>query len=146
VDIRYFYKDNQHSYKHEAIITSLTKAVSKVIELPTLVEVCLYDLGENVYGGIDMYRINRIGINYDVSFEMLPKILVHELIHVHQKHKGILRIARDGTCYWHGIPITKKLPDDMTYDEYVNLPWEVDVQNKQTQVLSEAIKYLKLVG
>jgi hypothetical protein len=142
VDVRYFYQNNQHSYKHEALITSLTKAISQVIELPELIEVCLYDLGENVYGGIDMYRVNRIGINYDVPFDIVPKILAHELIHVHQKHKGTLRIARDGTCFWHGIPITKKLPDDMTYDEYSNLPWEMDVKHKQSSVLSESLKYL----
>jgi len=102
----------------------------------------LYDLGENVYGGIDMYRINRIGINYDLPFDTIPKILAHELIHVHQKHKGTLKITRDGKCYWHGIFITNKLPDDMTYEEYTNLPWEHDAYTRQTGILSEALSYM----
>ena len=54
VEIKYYYQNNQHSYKHETIITSFTEAVSKVIELPKTLEICLYPLPDNVYGGIDM--------------------------------------------------------------------------------------------
>lgn len=89
-----------------------------------------------------MYRINRIGINYNLPLETVPKILAHELLHVHQKHKGTLKIKPNGHCYWHGILITDKLPEDMPYEEYSNLPWELDVANKQMKVLSEAINLL----
>lgn len=140
MDINFFYKDNQHSYKHEVIITSFAIAISKVIELPDKLEICLYPLEENVYGGIDKNRVNRIGINYDLPLQDVPKVLTHELIHVHQKHKGLFRVTPDGMCYWRGIPYTKKLPDEMTYDEYRNLPWEVDVEKKQQDVLLEALK------
>jgi hypothetical protein len=140
VDINFFYKNNQHSYKHEIIIISFATAVSKVIDLPDTLEVCLYDLGENVYGGIDMIRINRIGINYNIPLEMIPKILTHELIHVNQKHKGLLKITNNGACYWNGIFYTKKQPEDLTYEEYTNLPWEVDVQHRQTKVLQNALE------
>lgn len=95
-----------------------------------------------MYGGIDMIHANRIGINYDVPFDMLPKILLHELIHVNQKHTGILRIARNGTCYWHGIPVTNKSPSDMTFEEYQNLPWEVDVENRLPALLKTVVKCL----
>lgn len=142
MDIRYFYQNNQHSYKHETIINSFAKIAATVIDLPPLLEVCLYDLGNNVYGGIDMIHANRIGINYDVPFDMLPKILLHELIHVNQKHTGILRIARNGTCYWHGIPVTNKSPSDMTFEEYQNLPWEVDVENRLPALLKTVVKCL----
>ena len=139
MDIRYYYQNNQHSYKHEVIITSFAQAVSKVIELPDTIEICLYPLADNVYGGIDVARVNRIGLNYDLPLQVLPKILTHELIHVHQKHTGILSIKPNGMCYWHGIPYTNKLPEDMSYEEYNNLPWELDVVNKQQQVFNEAL-------
>ena len=139
MDIRYYYQNNQHSYKHEVIITSFAQAVAKVIELPDTIEICLYPLADNVYGGIDVARVNRIGLNYDLPLQALPKILTHELIHVHQKHTGILNIKANGMCYWHGIPYTNKLPEDMSYEEYNNLPWELDVVNKQQQVFNEAL-------
>lgn len=140
MDIRFFYQNNQHSYKHEIIITSFTNAVAKVIELPNELEVCLYSLGGNMYGGIDKFRVNRIGIDYDVPFMILPKVLTHELIHVHQKHKGLLKITRDDICYWHGIAYTEKLVENMTYEEYENLPWELDVKHKLDSVFSQALK------
>jgi len=139
VDVRFFYKGDYRSYKHEVIITSFSIAVSRIIDLPEILEVCLYPLEENVYGGIDKMRVNRIGLNTNLSLESIPIILAHELIHVHQKHVGHLRIAHNGMCYWHGIPITNKPPEDMTYEEYQNLPWEVDVQNRSKAILKEAL-------
>ena len=142
MDLKFFYQNNQHSYKHEVVITSFTTAVAKVIELPDTIEICLYPLEENVYGGIDRNRINRIGINYNLSFDATPYILVHELIHVNQKHLGYLKISPNGMCHWHGIPYTKKLPEDMTFEEYTNLPWEMDVQHRQKKVLQQALEIL----
>ena len=138
--VRFYYQDGNRLPQHEAIINAFAVAVSKVITLPPLVEVCLYNLGKNVYGGIDMFRINRIGVNIEVPLEQLPKILTHELIHVHQKHTGTLKIKRDGSSYWHGVLITKKMPEDMPYEEYENLPWELDVKHRLDQVFSDALK------
>lgn len=140
--VTYLYQTGKRNYQQEAIIDKFATAISEIIELPPVVEVCLYNLGESVYGGIDMYRINRIGINCTLPLDAIPKILAHELIHVHQKHKGYLKIKRDGSSYWHGNLITKKLPEDMEYEEYSNLPWELDVTHRQMSVLSEAINRL----
>lgn len=142
MDIRYFYKNNQHSYKHESIITYFSNAIAQVIELPPTLEVCLYDLGPEVYGGIDMYMINRIGLNYDLSFEDLPKILTHELIHVHQKHTKLLEFRINRHYYWRGIPYTNKTPEQLTHEEYQNLPWEIDVKERQSKVLQMALDLL----
>jgi hypothetical protein len=142
VNVTYLYQNNQPDYKHESIITPLAKAVSKIIELPDAIEVCLYDLGKSVYGGIDLYRVNRIGINYTLPYDGVAIILVHELIHVCQKHTGRLRITARGHFYWHGILITKKLSEDLAYSEYMNLPWELDAYNKQHKVLSQALDIL----
>jgi hypothetical protein len=128
---------------YEVIITSFANAVSKVIELPKIVEVCLYPLAPNVHGGIDGVRVNRIGLNYNLLLQDIPLILTHELIHVHQKHKGVLKIDGKNNCYWYGILQTNKLPEQMTYEEYQNLPWEVDVRNKQTEVFKKALALLQ---
>jgi hypothetical protein len=143
VDIKFFYQNNQRSYKHEAIITSFANLLRQHIELPDYLEVCLYPLEENVYGGIDVNRVNRIGLNIKLPYLDIPKVLTHELIHVNQKHMGLLKIDMRGMCYWRGIPYTDKDPDDMTYEEYTNLPWELDVQQRQSQLLSEALRGYK---
>lgn len=143
MDINFFYKNNKPNNEHEVIITSFANLVSKVIELPDTIEVCLYNLGNNVYGGIDMVRVNRIGLNYNLPIDMIPKILTHELIHVHQKYKGFLKINKTGHCYWYDVYYTNKRPEDMTYEEYNSLPWEIDVQNRQTKVLQNALAFLQ---
>lgn len=139
MDIIFFYRNQEKSYKHEVIITSFANAISKIIELPESLEVCLYPLEHNVYGGIDKFKLNRLGINYNVSLEALPKVLTHELIHINQKHTGKLKITQNGMCYWYGIPYTKKLPEEMSYEEYQNLPWELDVVNRQQKIFREAL-------
>lgn len=140
MDITFYYKNNQHSYKREIIISRLSDAISSIIELPTSLEVCIYPLGKDVYGGIDKYHVNRIALNYDLDYVVIPKILTHELIHVSQKHTKLLEIKNNGHYYWRGIPYTKVLPEEMSYQEYRNLPWEVDVQNRETQVLQSALE------
>jgi hypothetical protein len=144
VNTRYFYQSNVTLPQHEAIIDGFANILSTIISLPPLIEICLYDLGKNVYGGIDMFRINRIGINVTVPLEQLPKILTHELIHVNQKHTGVLKIKNNGSAYWHGILITKKIPEDMSYEEYQNLPWELDVTNRQEEVFKKALSLIDI--
>ena len=140
--VKFYYKNNNYEKDNEVALTSLAIAVSQIIELPDIVEVCLYPLEDNVYGGIDINRINRIGLNINLSLESQLKILVHELIHVSQKHLGMLKIKPNGMCYWHGIPYTKKPPEEMTHEEYMNLPWELDVQHRQSKVLQQALDIL----
>lgn len=142
MEVKFYYKNNNYEKDNEVVLTSLAIAVSQIIELPETVEVCLYPLEDNVYGGIDINRINRIGLNINLSLESQLKILVHELIHVSQKHLGMLRIKPNGMCYWHGIPYTKKPPEEMTHEEYTNLPWELDVQHRQSKVLQQALDIL----
>ena len=142
MEVKFYYKNNNYEKDNEVVLTSLAIAVSQIIELPDIVEVCLYPLEDNVYGGIDINRINRIGLNINLSLESQLKILVHELIHVSQKHLGLLKIKPNGMCYWQGIPYTKKPPEEMTHEEYMNLPWELDVQHRQSKVLQQALDIL----
>lgn len=140
MDIKFFYQSKQSSREKEVIITSFSNAVSRVIDLPPSLEVCLYSFPGNVYGGIDMNVINRIGLNYNLPVDAIPMILTHELIHVHQKHTGKLKTSPNGSCYWNGIFYTKTKPEDMSHEDYQNLPWELDVANKQQKIFSEALK------
>ena len=139
LDIKFFYKNNKPKRDYEVIITSFSIAVSKVIELPSTLEICLYPLDDNVYGGIDRIKINRIGINYNIPLLALPRILTHELIHVNQKHTGVLKVNGSGLCYWHNVPYTKQLPEHMDYNDYKNLPWELDVANREQEVFKKAL-------
>lgn len=140
MDIQFYYKNTNRCARRESIISRLAESVSEIISLPNTIEVCIYPLGKNVYGGIDKYHINRLAINYDLDYDSIPRILTHELIHVSQKHTKLLEIRKNGHYYWRGIPYTNVLPEQMPYEEYRNLPWEVDVQNRETKVLQSALE------
>lgn len=142
MDITFFYKNNRPCTRREVIISQLANAMATIIELPETLEVCLYQLGKNVYGGIDKYYINRIAINYDLDYEAIPKILTHELIHVSQKHTKLLEIKKNGHYYWRGIPYTNVSPEQLSYEEYRNLPWELDVENRVDKLLTEVLQKL----
>jgi hypothetical protein len=135
VDIRFFYQNGQRAYKREVIIDSFIRLIKPHLDLPDIIEVCLYPLDPNVYGGIDVVHKNRIAISTLLELHDIPKILTHELIHVSQKHTGLLKINSNGLCYWRGIPYTKVLPEEMSYEDYMNLPWELDVQKREKDLL-----------
>jgi len=141
MEVKFFYQGrNQRKPEHEVIVTEFAKLVGKVIELPDIIEVCLYPLKENVYGGIDILKTNRLGLNINLPLDSVPKVLTHELIHVSQKHKGALRIDRTGRCYWYNIPYNKQNPEEMNYEEYLDLPWERDVHDRLDMVFSQALQ------
>ena len=146
MDIQFYYKNNKPCSRREVIISRLSNAISEVIELPKNIEVCIYPLGKNVYGGIDKYCVNRLALNFDLDYNSIPQILTHELIHVSQKHTNMLEIKQNGHYYWYGIPYTKVLPEEMSYEEYRNLPWELDVQRRETKVLQMALELVVSKG
>jgi hypothetical protein len=141
VQVAFFYQNNQHSYKKEIVISALCNAISTFLELPDKIDVCLYPLN-NAYGGIDIIHANRIGIDFALTYEELPIVLAHELIHVHQRKTGKLKITPSGKYFWNKVYYTDSLPDKLTFEEYKKLPWEAEAYDTQKEVLSKAIQIL----
>jgi hypothetical protein len=140
VEIKFFYQNSTRNNQYEAIITSFSNLLCELIELPNEIEVCIYPLANNVYGGIDVNRVNRVVISSQLMLQDIPRILTHELIHVSQKHTNLLTITPKKVCCWRGVPYTNKSPEEMTFEEYQNLPWEVDVQTRELKLLQEALE------
>ena len=62
----------------------------------------------------------------------LSTTLAHEMVHVRQMAKGILKVTNKGT-FWRGKKYTKSTP-------YLQLPWEVDAFARQEIVFRRAIE------
>lgn len=142
IEVSFYYQNSQKSPVHEQMIKSLANALGSLIELPNKLQVCLYPFLDNVYGGIDKNVTNRFGVNINLSLEQFPKIVVHELIHIHQRHVGLLMI-KQGHYYWRNIPYSNKMPEEMSYQEYKSCPWETDVDNRVDKLLSECLELIK---
>lgn len=142
IEVSFYYQNTNKSPVHEQMIKSLANALGSLIELPEKLQVCLYPFMDNVYGGIDKYATNKFGINIKLPLEQLPKIVVHELIHIHQRHVGLLNI-KQGHYYWRNIPYGNQLPEEMSYEDYKNCPWEIDVDNRVDKLLTECLMLVK---
>lgn len=143
IEVSFYYQNTPRSPVHEQMIKSLANALGSLIELPNKLQVCLYPFLDNVYGGIDQRVKNRFGINVNLSIDQIPKIVIHELIHIHQRHVGMLDI-KSGYYYWRNIPYGNKLPEEMSYDDYKNCPWEIDVDNRVDKLLTECLELIKV--
>ena len=62
----------------------------------------------------------------------LSTTLAHEMVHVRQMAKGILKVTNKGT-FWKGRKYTKSTP-------YLHLPWEVQAFGMQEIVFRRAIE------
>jgi len=59
--------------------------------------------------------------------------LAHEMVHVKQMAKGILKSTKQGAHLWAGKKYSKKT-------EYLNRPWEIEAFSKQELILRRAIE------
>jgi hypothetical protein len=123
------------------VATSLCRAASAFIKLPEKVIVEFVDLGPGIYGESTLYfnQENRIRINLQLSKKELIYPLVHELLHLNQIHEGRLAITRFGECVWES-KVYKLDQAKMSYNDYKQLPWELDVATREKELLVKILK------
>ena len=77
-------------------------------------------------------RSFEIGINPKLRRYKMLQCLAHEMVHVRQLAKGIMKFAPNEVRYWKGKRYTKKT-------KYLDMPWELDAFSKQEILLRRAI-------
>jgi hypothetical protein len=141
--IRFTYQGDDYSLAREIVSTRLCESISTIIALPNEIEIRFANLGKSVYGAASLeHRFkNRIAINNTLTVREIPEVLVHELIHLHQIHIGLLSVSRTGIYSWKNKQYKINNPKTMTVENHNQLPWEVDVAIKQQTVLSAALAH-----
>ena len=136
-----FPKHLQPDIEKAKVATSLCQAASLYIALPDNIIVELVDLGHNAYGEstLTFNKESKVRINLQLSAKEMIYPLVHELLHLNQIHEGKLSVTRFGDCVWEGK--TYKLNQSkMSYKEYTQLPWELDVTSREQQLLANILQ------
>lgn len=123
------------------VATSLCQAASLYITLPNNIIVEFVDLGPGIYGESTLYfnQQNKIRINLQLSNKELIYPLVHELLHLNQIHEGRLAVTRFGECVWES-KVYKIDQSRMSYNDYRQLPWELDVAAREKELLVKILK------
>lgn len=129
---------------YETFTNKVISLVKKLFVLPDSIEIQYENMGQNIYGMtmLDPRFPNRIRLNQDLSIDELLLPLTHELLHLHQIFTNRLQSRSGGRILWEG-QIYKVDTLQMSYEDYQNLPWELDVANNQKKLL-EFIKQNKL--
>jgi hypothetical protein len=136
-----FPKHLQPDIEKAKVATSLCQAAALYIALPDNIIVELVDLGHNAYGEstLTFNKESKVRINLQLSAKEMIYPLVHELLHLNQIHEGKLSVTRFGDCVWEG-KIYKLNQSKMSYKEYTQLPWELDVTSREQQLLANILQ------
>jgi len=145
--LTFIYKgSSQPNYIYEKFTDKVIKIVKSIYVLPDNIEVQFETMGKNVYGMtmLDPRFPNRIRLNQDLPLDEYLIPLTHELLHLHQIFTNRLQSRTGGRILWDKT-IFKVNMLEMSYNDYQQLPWELDVLEKQKtllKVLSENKKKL----
>ena len=136
-----FPKHLQPDIEKAKVATSLCQAASLYIALPDNIIIEFVDLGHNAYGEstLTFNKESKVRINLQLSAKEMIYPLVHELLHLNQIHEGKLSVTRFGDCVWEGK--TYQLNQSkISYKEYTQLPWELDVTSREQQLLANILQ------
>jgi hypothetical protein len=123
------------------LIQVICDKVEQLLSLPESVSIEFTSMAPHTYGDtlIDYKNQTKIRLNKDLQINDIMIPLVHELIHLHQMHIGQLMITHAGVYVWekqtYEVDVTQ-----MMYTDYLRLPWEADVADKQPKLLEEILK------
>lgn len=121
---------------YEKFAERVIKLMKTQYQLPDTIEIQFEQMGDSVYGMtmLDPRFPNRIRINQDLSFDEYLIPLTHELLHLHQAFTNRLQSRPGGRILWDKT-VFKVNMLEMSYSEYQQLPWEMDVAEKQQKLL-----------
>jgi len=119
----------------EAILPSMIKQLRLTNSKKALfVKVSKSDIeGDNMGQTAYIHAVDGIVVIINPqSREKMGLTLAHEMVHVKQMAKGVLK-TYNGVSYWRGKRVNKKV-------KYLDQPWEVEAFSKQELIFRRAIE------
>jgi hypothetical protein len=141
--VNYNYVNTAYDTNKEKVLSVLCNNAKEHIELPNKVYIQISKLEPNVLGDtvLDFRLQNKIRLNSILNIKESVYVLSHELIHLSQIHIGQLKIHKNGNYIWENRQYMNlsKLKQ-LSFLEYQQLPWELDVAKKQQKLLENLLK------
>lgn len=136
----YYYRGESPDSQREKVASYVCNRLRDYLDLPDTIEIEFVHLGPSNYGEtvIDYRYPNRMRINLDLSLTEIVIPLVHELLHLEQVKQGRLTNNRFGDILWENK--VYKVQKTLSYKDYTELPWELDVAEKQQKVLKKLVE------
>lgn len=143
LNINYILHEKSLDTNMKLLVERVVSIVFDILELPNDLQIEFRKLDKNAYGETSLnprYK-NRITINSDLDISEIIYPLIHELIHVHQIHTNQLRVRPHNIYFWNNKKYN--VNKIQTYQDYVNLPWEADVIEKQKKIYKHVLEQTK---
>lgn len=123
----------------EILLRKIILKAHNFIHLPSKIEVEFLNLDNSVYAEtfVNNKYNNRIRININLDLKSLVKVIIHELIHLNQIYSGKLSCKKSNLYIWEGT--LYKVDPTISYRDYKNLPWELDVTEKENKLLEQIV-------
>lgn len=119
----------------EALLPSMIRQLklenSKRVLLIRVADECGDNQGTTVDLGINLGIV--VVIKPRKNLKDIGLTLAHEMVHVKQLAKGILKTRKTGSYIWAGKRYNKKT-------EYLSMPWEIEAFSKQELILRRAFE------
>lgn len=142
LNIIYIFQDIEPNDTVKLLLSRVCDLVSEHLVLPKEIQIEFKKLSDSNYAETSLnprYK-NRITINSNLELTEMINPLIHELIHLSQLHEGKLRKRRDGMYIWENRNYT--VVETLSYKQYLELPWEADVVNRQKQITKQILDKL----
>ena len=140
---QFLYIDGKPDINKELVVNNTVNIAAQYYPLPNHIIFEMRKLGHSTLGEtiVDTRQKNRIKLNIDLGLKETVYVLTHEIIHLSQITTGQLTIGRNGSVIWdHGYVVDKNRLSNLSYQQYMELPWEADVVKKQQFLLEKLHK------
>jgi|688.fasta_scaffold203218_2 hypothetical protein len=135
----FIYTGEIYDRPREVVAENIVRIMSELIQLPKGIEIEFRTLAESIYGEtlLDSRFKKRIRLHDRLTAREIIVPLIHELLHLNQVHTGKLLGRRDGSFIWNGK--VYHASKTITVKEWSQLPWEIDVAEKEKHYLTEVL-------
>lgn len=136
----HYYRGVSPDNQKEKVATNVCNILRGYLDLPDIIEIEFVQLGPSKYAEtiVDYRYPNKIRVNLDLSLNDIVLPIIHELLHLEQIKQGRLTNTRFGDIIWESK--VYKIKQDLSYRDYLALPWEEEVARKQQKMLEIIVK------
>lgn len=137
----FIYRDGTKDSNKEMLLTKVFELAKRYYALPKHVIIEMHNLGKTMFGEtlVNTHAKNTIKLNVTLDIKESIFVFTHELIHLSQIATGQLSVSNKSELVWKNTyKISKEKLSQLNYEEYEQLPWELDVAKKQ-QILLEVL-------
>lgn len=134
--LTFLYTGIEKNTNNEKVLIKMVNKLAQKLPLPTKFEIEFTLMKPNAYAETLINpRFNRIKLNADLGIKESIIVLTHELIHLSQLFTKKLQYKTNNIVIWENKLYDLTDATKLSYEEYQQLPWELDVAAREKDLL-----------